>query len=147
MELSAILLENTKSEPLSLETQCPHILRALLCLVRTLKGNKRPLAHPIKGLGLDYILELARSKDYSVALCVIVQSLPHQGWSTFPGMHGTLDTFSELHADTVALLGYDPSNHVRVLEKIQTFLERLAHRAVSGREGSALGKHWASGCN
>lgn len=110
VELSAVLLESTTSEPLSLETQCPHILRALLSLVRTLQGNKRPLAHPTKGLGLGYLLDLARSKDYSVALCNIVQGLPHQGWSTFPGIEGALDTYSELHADTVALLGYDPSN-------------------------------------
>lgn len=131
VELSAVLLENTTSEPLTLETECPHIIRALLCLVRTLEGNKRPLAHPIKGLVLDYILDLAQSKEYSVALCQIVQSLPHQGWSSFPGIHGALDTFSDLHADTVALLGYEPSNQVRVMEKIQAFLGRLAHRAVA----------------
>ena len=131
VELAAVLLENTTSEPLSLETECPHIVRALLFLVRTLQGNKRPLAHPTKGLDLKYLLELARSKDYSVALTVIVQSLPHQGWSTFPGIHGALDNFSELHADTVALLGYDPSNQVKVVDKIQAFIGRLAHRAVA----------------
>lgn len=131
VELSAVLLENMKSEPLSLEAQCPHILRALLYLVRTLRGNKRPLAHPTKGLDLQYMLELVRGKEYSVALSVIVQGLPHEGWPTFPGIQDAVDTFSDLHSDTVALLGYNPSKQVAVVEKIQAFLGRIAHRAIA----------------
>ena len=131
VELSAVLLENSKSEPLSLEAQCPHILRALLYLVRTLQGVKRPLAHPTKGLDLAYMLDLVRSKEYSVALSVIVQGLPHQGWTTFPGIHVALENYSELNADTVALLGYDPANQVAVVDKIQAFIGRMAHRAVA----------------
>ena len=131
VELSAVLLENKKCEPLSLETQCPHILRALLYLVRTLQGIKRPLAHPTRGLDLNYMLDLVRSKEYSVALSVIVQGLPHQGWTTFPGIHVALENYSELHADTVALLGYDPANQVAVVDKIQAFIGRMAHRAVA----------------
>ena len=131
VELSAVLLENIKSEPLSLETQCPHILRALLYLVRLLKGNKRPLAHPTKGLDLPCMLELVKSKECSVALSVIVQELPHQGWTTFPGFHVALETPSELHADAIALLGYIPSNQVTVVDKIIAFLGKIAHRAVA----------------
>ena len=56
--LTTVLLENTKFEPLSLETQCPHIWRVFLYLVRTLEGYKRPLAHPTKGLDLQYMLDL-----------------------------------------------------------------------------------------
>ena len=116
---------------LSLETQCPHILRALLSLVRTLEGYKRPLAHPSKGLDLQFILDIAHSKEPSVALSMIVQGLPHTGCLAFPGICGALDTFSELHADIVALLGYDHSNQVVVVEKIQAFVGRMAHRSVA----------------
>ena len=128
VEMSAVLLENTKFDPLSLETECFHILRALLSLVRTLEGYKRPLALPSKGLHLQYILDIARSQDYFVALSMIVQGLPHTGWLAFPGIYGAVDTFSELHADTVALLGYDHSNQVTVVEKIEAFVGRTAHR-------------------
>ena len=38
--MSAVLLENIKFDPLSLETEFPHILRVLLSLVRTLEGYK-----------------------------------------------------------------------------------------------------------
>lgn len=131
VELSAVLLENMKSEPLSLESQCPHILRALLYLIRTLRGNKRPLAHPTKGLDLQYILELVRDRENSVALSVIAQALPHEGWPSFPSMMDAVDTFSDLHSDTVALLGYNPDKQVAVVEKIQAFLGRIAHRAVA----------------
>ena len=106
VELSAVLLENTKSEPLSLEIECPHILRALLSLVRTLGGYKRPLAHPSKGLHLQFLLDIARSKDYSVALSMIVQALPHTGCLSFPGINGALDTFSDLHADLAAVRAF-----------------------------------------
>lgn len=130
VEMSAVLLENTKSDPLSLEQQCPHILRALLSLVRTLEGYKRPLAHPSKDLDLQFLLDIARSKEHSVALSMIVQELPHTGCLAFPGICGALDTFNILHADIVALLGYDHSNQVVVVEKIQAFVGRMAHRSV-----------------
>ena len=42
-----------------------------------------------------------------------------------------MDTFSELHADTVALLGYDHSIQVTVVEKIEAFVGRMAHRPVA----------------
>ena len=131
VEMTAVLLENVKSDPLSLETECPHILRALLSLVRTLEGYNRPLVHPSKGLHLQYILDIARSKDYSVALSQIVQCLPQTGWLEFPGIYDALDTFSELHADTAALLGYDHSNQIAVVKKIEAFVGRMAHRTVA----------------
>lgn len=38
VEMSVVFLENTKSDPFSLVTECAHILRVLLSLVRTLVG-------------------------------------------------------------------------------------------------------------
>lgn len=85
-------------------------LESSLYLVRTLEGYKRPLAHPTKGLDLKYMLDLTRGNDYSVVLFIVVHSLPHNDWSAFPCIHEVLDIFSELHANIVALLGYNPLN-------------------------------------
>jgi hypothetical protein len=98
-----------------------------LSLVRTLEGYKRPLVHPTKGLHLQYIFDLAYSKDYYVSLSMIVQGLPHTGWIAFSDIYGALDIFSELHANTIALLGYDHLNQVTVVEKIQAFVGRMTH--------------------
>ena len=88
--MSAFLLENTKSNPLSLEIECSHNWRSLLYFAGILEGYKRPLAHSSKGLDLQYLLNFARDKKYFVALSVVVQDLPHTGWSTFPGIYGHL---------------------------------------------------------
>jgi hypothetical protein len=55
-DMCDVPLKNTNSEPLSLEYECLHILRAILYLVRTLEGYSRPLPHPEKGLHGEYIL-------------------------------------------------------------------------------------------
>ena len=46
LDMSAVLLENTRNEPPSLERECPHILRALLSLVRSLEVSSRPPLTP-----------------------------------------------------------------------------------------------------
>ena len=87
MEMSAVFFLNIKSDQLSLEIECLHILRVLLSLVRTLEGYNRPLGQPNKGLHLQYIFDIARNKDYSIVLSMIVQGLPHTGWLDFPGIY------------------------------------------------------------
>lgn len=37
-----VLLENVKMDPLSLEHECLHVVRAIMYLVWTLEGHKRP---------------------------------------------------------------------------------------------------------
>lgn len=87
-----MLLESTKSEPLSLEIECPHMLRALLYLIMTLEGHRCPLAHPTMGLDLQYILDIAKGTKCSVPLSLVMQSLPYLGWLAFPSIHGALDS-------------------------------------------------------
>lgn len=131
VELQATLLENVSTEPLSLEFECPHILRAFLLLVRGLHGHTRPLPHPDIGLTLKYILDFATDNDKSVALTNVVHSLTTTGWASFPGIHTCADNFTNLHSDTVAFLGYHPDKQVGVVQRIRSFLGRIAHRAVS----------------
>ena len=85
--MSTLLLENTRNEPLSLERECPHILRAFLSLVRSLEGSNRPLSHSTRGLHGEYIMELARDAHHSATLRRIAKNLPMTCWSTFHGMH------------------------------------------------------------
>ena len=131
VEIEKTLLENVSTEPLSLELECPHILRAFLILFRTLHGHSRPLSHPEAGLTLQYILDFAQDNEKSVALTNVVRNLEASGWASFPVIHSVVDSFSNLHSDTVALLGYDPEKQVAVVEKIRSFVGRVAHRAIS----------------
>ena len=125
------MLENVSAEPLSLELECPHILRAFLVLFRTLHGHTRPLPHPDVGLTLDYILDFAVDNEKSVALTNVVHNLATTSWALFPGIQSAVYNYSNLHSDIVALLGYEPNRQVAVVEKIRAFIGRVAHRAVS----------------
>lgn len=125
------MLENVNTEPLSLELECPHLVRAFLILFKTLHGQNRPLSHPDAGLTLQYILEFAVDNDKYVALTNVVHSLAASGWATFPGIHAVVDNYSNLHTNTVALLGYDPKKRVAVVEKIKAFIGKVVHRAIS----------------
>lgn len=131
LEMSTVLLENTKNQSLSLERECPHILRAFLYLVRILEGYSRPLSHPTRGLDLQYILQLTHETHHSVTLTRVAQSLPLTGWSTFPDIQNATDSFDNLFSDVAALVGYEPSRQMAVVEKIQSFLGRIAQRAIA----------------
>lgn len=125
------LLESSITEPLSLECECPHIMRVFLVLVRTLHGYTHPLRHPTMGLTLQYILDFTMDNEKSVAFTNVVHSLATIGWALFPSIHTVADNFSNLHLDIIALLGYDPEKQVEVVNKIRTFIGRIAHRAIT----------------
>jgi hypothetical protein len=131
VEISVVLLENTKSDNLSLERECPHILRAFLQLVRNMEGFRRPLSHPIKGLHVENILGLARDKIQSGSLTTISQNIPITGWCTFPGIHRAVEHIDALSTDVAALLGDEPTAQIAVVEKIESFIGRIAHRAIA----------------
>ena len=78
-EVETILLSSEIFEPRSLEAECPHIVKALLMLARTLDGQNCLHAHPLRGLTLNNIFDVARDSKKSVALTNIVHSLPTMG--------------------------------------------------------------------
>lgn len=145
-DMSVVLLQNIKMEPTSLEGECPHILRALLYLVRSLEGFNRPLAHPTRGLHGEYMRELARDPQHSAALRRIAQNLSRTGWSTFPGIHNAAEHMDKLFEDVVALLGSDPSLQNAVVVKVETFIGRIAQRAIADmvrmHRAAELGDMW-----
>ena len=131
VQIETLLLEDVSTEPLSLELECPHIVRAFLVLFKDLHGHSRPLPHPAVGLTLDCILDFAVDSEKSVALTNVVHNLATIGWAFFPDIHSVVDSYSNLHSDTVALLGYEPKKQVAVVEKIRAFIGRIAHRSIS----------------
>lgn len=145
-DMSAVLLQNTRIEPPSLEGECPHILRALLYLVRSLEGFNRPLSHPTRGLHGEYIMELARHPQHSAALRRIATNLSTTGWSTFPGIHNAAEHMDKLFEDVAALLGCDPSVQNAVVVKVESFIGRIAQRALADmvrmRRAAELGDMW-----
>ena len=86
-EIESILLSSVISEPHSLDVECPHIVKALLMLARTVDGQSCPLVHHVRGLTLSNIINSARDSEKSVVLTNIVQSLSTIGWAIFPSMH------------------------------------------------------------
>jgi hypothetical protein len=96
VEIEKQLLENTSVEPLSLEHECPHIVRVFLVLVRTLHGHTRPLPHPTMGLTLQYIFDFVMDNEKSKAITNVVQNLATMGWALFPCIHTVADNFNNL---------------------------------------------------
>jgi len=52
------------------------------------------------------------------------------GWTIFPSMQNAADNFEQLFSDVATLLGYDPSRQMAVIEKIDSFIGRIALRAI-----------------
>ena len=129
-EIEKTFLENVSTEPLSLELECPHIVRAFLVLFRTLHGHTHHLPHPNTCLILEYILNFAVDNEKSVALTNVVHNLATIGWVLFPGIQSLVDNYNNLHSDTIALLGYEPQKQVAVVEKIRAFIGKVPHRVV-----------------
>jgi hypothetical protein len=76
-------------------------------LARTLDGQSCLFAHPLRGLTLNNIFDIARNSKKSVVLTNTVHSLSTISWAMFPSMHTAVETFSTLHSDVMALLRYD----------------------------------------
>lgn len=127
----AILLDKFKNYPLSLYVECSHIVRDVLVWARTLEGYKHSLAHPTKGLNMKYIFDLARDNGKSVALTIVVQNLPAMRWAMCLEIVIMSDSYSIIHLNIMAVLVYDPSKHVEVVDKITGFIGRIAHKGLA----------------
>ena len=130
MEIQNRLIENVNAEPLSLELECPHLLRAFLVFFRLCHGRTRPLSHPDVGLSIPYLRSFAHHEEKSSVLKNVVQSLSTTGLLLFPNIDSGVDNLSNLHSDSVALLGQDQEKRDGVVNGIRSFVGRMAHRAV-----------------
>lgn len=98
-----------------------------MILVRTLDGYNCPLAYIERGLILKNILDIFWDNKKFVVLTYVVHSLSTMGWALFPGIYTAYNTFSNLHSDILALLGYDVDKYDRVMKKVKVFIGRIAH--------------------
>ena len=129
--MSKVLLQTVKSDALSLDNECHHILKVILYLMRTFEGDQRPLAHPTTGLSVQSLFELAKSQDRSGSLTGVVQNLPFVGNMYFLCIYDVAETSTSLRNDIIALLGCEPSKQQDVMDKIQSFLDKVAHMAIT----------------
>ena len=58
----AALHADDKMEPMSLELDCPHIVRALKLYARVSLGRRSPICHPVMGMTRANILAIAKDK-------------------------------------------------------------------------------------
>ena len=105
--------------------------KSVLVLVRILHSHMHPLSHPTMSLTLQYILNSVMDNEKSVALTNVVNHLAILGWILFPSIHTMMDNFSNLHSNTIALLGYDLDNQVGVVDRIRVFIGRITHRVIT----------------
>ena len=73
----------------------------------TLDGQNCLLAHPLKGLALNNILDIIRDSKKSVVLTNIMHNLSTICGTLFPVMHTAVETFSTLQSDVLVLFGYE----------------------------------------
>ena len=95
IEIEKTLLKNVSTEPLSLELECPHIVRAFLIMFGTLHRHTRHLSHPGAGLTLQVILDFVVDNEKFVALTNVVHNLEASGWALFPSISSVVDSYSE----------------------------------------------------
>lgn len=114
-------------EPRSLEAECPHIVKVLLVLMKTLDGHNYHFAHPIKGFILNNIFNNARDSKKFVVLTSVMHSLSTMSSTLYPGMHTAVETFNILHIDVLALFDYELDKQIIVVKKVKAFIGRIAH--------------------
>ena len=60
---------------MTLELECPHIMRALKLYSKVLSGRITPLAHPERGMTKHNVLGIVRDSYESMRLCVAAQDI------------------------------------------------------------------------
>jgi hypothetical protein len=128
----SVLEKEATSDPMSLELECPHIVRALKLYTRlSVAGRTRPLAHPVIGMTRKTLRTIANQKTESQRLASCAQEIVDIGWSLFPCIKvGFCEPLSRCWSDMVGLMAFEGWNQEPVLDKIDNFLCRVARRAV-----------------
>ena len=118
-------------ESLTLELECPHIVRALQLYSRVSSGRITPLAHPERGMTRHNILGIARNFYELMRLCVAAQDVVDCGWILFSyvssaGMPSVLDC----RRDFLGLVGYEGTKQEALMCQIEKFIVRVARRSI-----------------
>ena len=128
--VEALQVEGAK-EPMTLELECPHIVRALKLYSRVSSGRNTPLAHPERGMTRHNVLGIARDSYESMRLCVAAQDVVDCGWVLFPCVSSAgVSSVLDCRRDFLGLVGYEGTEQEAVLRQIETFIVRVARRSI-----------------
>jgi hypothetical protein len=147
-DILSTLQADMKGEPMSLELDCPHIVRALKLYRRISFGRCSPISHPITGMTRRNMLAIAKDDVESKRLSACAQDVVDIGWALFPCIFGGICApIRRCWGDMLGLMGFEGWNQDDVLETIEIFLNRVARRAIvdlhrSGKYSAELAAMW-----
>ena len=104
-----VFLQTIYIDVISLDNECPHNLRIIMYLMRTLEGHKHMFVHSTTGLGVKSLLELIRSHDHSMFLMNVAYNLLLMKNLYFPCIYDAAELFTTLRNDVIVLFRYEPS--------------------------------------
>ena len=143
-----VLQADVKGEPMSLELDCPQIVRAQKLYGRISFGRCLPISHPITRMTKRNMLAIAKDDVESKPLSACAQDVVDIGWAFFPCIFGRICApIRRCWGDMLGLMGFEGWNQDDVLETIETFLNRVARRAIvdlhqSGKYSAELPAMW-----
>ena len=98
--------------------------------MKIMYGCTRPLAQPSRGLISKFIISLARDKNCSIAMNVVVQKIERFAWIYFLDLVGSECKLEFLNYDIVALLDFKLIQHKAIATMIEAFVGRIVHRTI-----------------
>lgn len=137
--MAEILNCSEQHDSLTLEEDYPQVVLVLKLFMKNMYGRTRPLAHPSRGLILEFLSFLARDKDCSTTINVVVQELERFAWIYFLDLVGSESKLESFNYDIVVLLDHELIQHEAIATKIEAFVGRIAHKAV--RDMILMKKH------
>jgi hypothetical protein len=128
--VEALQREGAK-ELLTLELECPHIVRALKLYSRVSSGRITPLTHPDRGMTRHNVLGISRDSYESMRLCVAAQDVVDCGRILFPCVSNAgVPYVLDCRRDFLGLVGYEGTEQEAVLCQIEIFIVRVARRSI-----------------
>jgi hypothetical protein len=129
-ELQIIMLEMDKElHPLSLNMECPHIIRAFKLFCKRTFGKLHPLANANIGLTHHSIVHCYWDQSHYVWLTIVVQDILDYKFLWFPKQWQCIEEIKQCHQDLLGLLGFDLQQQEPIIEKILGFMSKIYHRA------------------
>lgn len=126
-----MIVEEVRTKKSSLESKCPHVVRALKLYVQMTEGRGVLLAHPLKGMTKTRLLEIALNGTESRRMSICGQDVYDIGFAYFPcTFQNSKEPRHTVCSDMLALLGMEGWHQDDVLQKVESFLRRIARRAL-----------------
>jgi hypothetical protein len=114
-----------------LDTKCPHIVRTFKLFYKSTFGRLHPFTHANKGLTLCNILYYCCEQRHFVRLTIAFQDALNFGFLWFPKLCQCQENISQCQQDLLGLVQFYLQLKNLVVEKIQQFMFKIVHRAIS----------------